>query len=206
MKLLLASRNAGKLAELRELIAPLGARLLSPADLPGFVEAEETGATFGANARQKAVLAARHAGLFTLADDSGLEVAALGGEPGVRSARFAGEHGDTEANNRLLLERLADVPDERRDARFVCALCLARPDGEVAAELEGEARGRILRAPRGAAGFGYDPLFLFTEAGQPGCGRTFAELERAEKSLVSHRGRALRALAAGLSELLVPSA
>ena len=200
-RLLVASRNRGKLAELRGLLAPLGFTVLALDDMPGCPEVEETGATFAENARLKAVSAARFAGTWALGDDSGLCVAALGDEPGVLSARFAGLQGDDEANNRLLLERLAGVPTAERGARFVCALALARPGGEVAVELEAETHGRILEAPRGAGGFGYDPLFLCTEPG-PCEGRAFAELESVEKAAVSHRGRALRALAARLGELL----
>lgn len=205
MKLLVATRNRKKLAELRALLEPLGVQALTLDDVPAFPETLESGATFAANARLKAEDAARHAGLWTLADDSGLEVEALGGEPGVRSARFAGRHGDDQANNRLLLERLVGVPPERRDARFVCALALARPDGTTALELEGRSAGRILAAPRGAGGFGYDPLFLCTEPGFAATGRAFAELTAAEKAEVGHRGRALRALQTHLTELLTPA-
>lgn len=205
MKLLVASLNAGKLAEFRALLAPHGVEVLSPDQVPGLPEVEESGATFAENARLKAVSAARHGRTWALADDSGLEVTALAGEPGVRSARYAGRPGDDVANMRLLLERLEDVPEERRGARFVCALALARPDGSLAAEFEGHSRGRILRAPRGHGGFGYDPLFSCTEADSPAAGRTFAELDPEEKALVSHRGRALAALAARLTELLAPA-
>ncbi len=205
MKLLIATRNAKKLAELRALLEPLGAVPLTLDDVPAFPEALESGATFAENARIKAQAAARHSALWTLADDSGLEVEALGGEPGVRSARFAGRHGDDAANNRLLLERLVGVPSERRGARFVCALALARPDGALAFELEAQTHGRILDAPRGAGGFGYDPLFLCTEPGFAATGRAFGELTGDEKAEVGHRGRALRALQARLPELLSPA-
>src|SRR4029077_10330252 len=123
------------------------------------------------------------------------------GAPGVLSARYAGAHGDDAANNELLIARMRDVPDDRRGARFVCALAIARPDGSIAAEIEGEARGRILRAPRGTHDFGYDPLFLFDEPGFAQTGRGFAELEPREKAEVSHRGRALRRLRRRLREL-----
>ena len=204
MELLLASDNAKKRAEIAALLEPLGIRLLLPADVGGLPEVAEDRPTFAANAALKAASAARASGLWALADDSGLEVDHLAGAPGVRSARFAGQGGGRaadEANNRLLLERLEGVPGERRGARFVCALALARPDGSLALELRGEARGRILGEPRGRGGFGYDPLFEFAEQGHPLCGRAFGELTPGEKALVSHRGRALRALAQRLPAL-----
>ena len=204
VKLLLASNNSKKLAELTLLLdeaaelepelAELHLRLVLPADIGGLPDVIEDQPTFAANASKKARSAARASGLWSLADDSGLEVDALGGAPGVHSARFAGEHGDDAANNRLLIERLRDVPEPRRGARFVCALALARPDGSIALALEAQARGRILQRARGSHDFGYDPLFLFSEPGFAQTGRGFAELEPAEKSEVSHRGRALRAL------------
>ena len=202
MRLLIASDNAKKRGELEALLAPLGHELATPAEVGGLPAVDEDQPTFAGNARLKAVSGARSSGLWTLADDSGLEVEALGGAPGVRSARFAGQHGDDRANNALLLERLRGLPAERRAARFVCALALARPDGSVALALEGEVRGRILDAPRGAGGFGYDPLFLFTEPGFEQSGRVFGELAPAEKALVSHRGRALRRLAELLPSVL----
>jgi XTP/dITP diphosphohydrolase len=192
--ILLASGNAKKIAELRALLAPLGVRVLVPADVGGIRDVEEDGATFAANARKKARAAALAIGRWALADDSGLEVDALGGAPGVLSARFAGGHGDDAANNRLLLERLAGVPREKRGARFVCAIALADPSGHIDFEAVGSARGRILDAPRGERDFGYDPLFLFTEEGTIATGRGFAELSADEKAAVSHRGRALRRL------------
>lgn len=195
MKLLLASDNQKKLRELERMLDGLDLQIVLPKDLGGLAHVVEDLPTFRANAAKKAIAAARAKGLWTLADDSGLEVDALGGAPGVLSARFAGVHGDDEANNALLLERLATVPDERRGARFVCALALARPDGSLAAEIEGSVRGRILTARRGTHDFGYDPLFVFTEPGYAETGRGFAELEPEEKARVSHRGRALRELA-----------
>lgn len=202
MRILIATQNGKKLRELEALLAPLGIALATPADVGGLPEVEEDQPTFAGNAAKKARSAARASGLWALADDSGLEVEALGGAPGVRSARFAGEPSDDGRNNARLLAELAAVPDERRGARFVCALALARPDGSLALAVEGTARGRILRAPRGDGDFGYDPLFLFTEPGFPQTGRGFAELTGPEKSAVSHRGRALRALAASLPALL----
>lgn len=194
MKLLVASRNSKKSAELRALLDPLGFCVLTPDEVVGLPEVEEDGMSFAENAAKKAAACARASGLWTVADDSGLAVDALGGAPGVHSARFAGTHGDDAANNALLLERLADVPHERRGAEFVCAIALAAPDGSIALEVEGRVRGRILQAPRGEGGFGYDPLFQFTEPGHPATGKSFAELSREEKASISHRGHALRSL------------
>lgn len=201
MRLLLASGNAKKLREIALVLEGLGVELVRPADVGGLADVVEDAPTFAGNAAKKAIAGARAKSMWTLADDSGLEVDALGGAPGVHSARFAGAHGDDEANNRLLLARLAGVPAERRGARFVCALALARPDGTLAAEIEGHARGTIVDARRGTHDFGYDPYFVFTEPGFAATGKGFAELEPHEKALVSHRGRALRDLANVLREL-----
>lgn len=187
--LLLATANPGKLRELRELLGDptvLGLRDVGIDDLP------ETADTFLGNATQKAVEAARRTGLPCLADDSGLCVDALGGAPGVYSARYAGAHGDDAANRALLLERMRDVADDLRTARFRCVLVLADPGGALGAELrhaEGACPGVITRAPRGDGGFGYDPLFV--PAGES---RTMAELPSAAKHALSHRGAALRAM------------
>jgi XTP/dITP diphosphohydrolase len=155
--------------------------------------------TFLENARKKACSAARASGRRALADDSGLEVEALGGAPGVRSARFAGPEADDQANNELLLERLRGIPAAGRGARFVCALVLVDPGGRTEFEAVGVAQGRILESPRGERDFGYDPLFLFSEPGFPQSGRSFAELDLPEKEQVSHRGRALTELARHLA-------
>jgi XTP/dITP diphosphohydrolase len=197
--ILLASDNAKKRLELAELLKPLGWRVLGPIDVGGLPAVEEDETTFLGNARKKAISAAAASGLCSLADDSGLMVDCLGGEPGVRSARFAGVHGDDRANNALLLERLSGRPPHERGARFVCALVLARADGSIAAEVEAQVRGFILESPRGSGGFGYDPLFLFREENHPLSGRVFAELTTAEKAAVSHRGRALAELVTRLS-------
>jgi len=202
VRLLIATQNRKKLAELEGLLVPLGIELVTPAAVGGLPAVDEDQQTFALNAAKKARSAARASGLWALADDSGLEVDVLGGEPGVRSARWAGEPADDGRNNARLLTALADVPEARRGARFVCALALARPDGTLAHAVEGQARGRILGAPRGDGDFGYDPLFLFTEPGFAQTGRGFAELTGAEKSAVSHRGRALRSLARRLPALL----
>lgn len=206
MKLCLASNNQKKLRELTAIFEStahdLDVRVVLPADIGGLPDVDEDQPTFAGNAAKKAVSAARASGMWSLADDSGLEVDALGGAPGVHSARFAGEHGDDAANNARLLEKLRGVPEAQRGARFTCALALARPDGSIATEIEGTARGRILLAPRGTHDFGYDPLFLFTEPGFAQTGRGFAELAPDEKAAVSHRGRALRELALRLPDIL----
>ncbi len=201
-QLLLASGNPKKLKELDALLGPLGIQLLKPADVGGIPDVVEDRPDFAGNAAKKASSAAVATGKWSLADDSGLEVDHLGGAPGVFSARYAGEHGDDAANNAKLLREMAGVPRGSRGARFVCALALARPDGTIAAALQGTCRGVILEAERGTRDFGYDPLFEFAEDGHAACGRAFAELEPAEKADVSHRGRALSELADRLRDLL----
>ena len=191
MKLVFATRNRGKLAELRDLLGERS-ELLSAEDLP-VPEVEEDGSTFEENARKKATACARATGLPSLADDSGLCVDALGGEPGVRSARYA--QPDDRARCDKLLHALQGVPEKRRGAAFRCALCLALPDGRTFVS-HGECRGLIAPAPRGERGFGYDPIFQL----EPG-GRTLAELSRDEKARVSHRGKAFRAMAPRLEAL-----
>lgn len=195
VRILIATQNEKKRRELELLLTPLEIELVTPASIGGLPHVDEDQPTFALNAAKKALSAARASGIWALADDSGLEVDALGGAPGVRSARYAGEPAADARNNAKLLEDLAGLPRDRRAARFVCALALARPDGTLALEVEGEARGRILPAPRGSGDFGYDPLFLFTEPGFQQSGRGFAELSAAEKAAVSHRGRALKRLA-----------
>ena len=194
--LLLATANRGKLRELRELLSDL--TVLGLHDV-GIDDLPETADTFLGNATQKAVEAARRTGLPCLADDSGLCVDALDGAPGVYSARFSGSHGDDEANRALLLERLRDVPDALRTARFRCVLALADEAGALGSRVlhaEGECPGVIVRAPRGEGGFGYDPLFV-----PEGRAFTMAELSPAEKDALSHRGAALRALLPDLARL-----
>jgi XTP/dITP diphosphohydrolase len=188
VKVLLATRNADKLAELRRLLADGPVEVIGLADVPEFPEAPETGATFAENALAKARDAAAATGLPSVADDSGLTVEALNGMPGVLSARWCGRHGDDRANLELLLGQLADVPDERRRAAFVCAAALVVPGGKETV-VHGEWPGRIARAPRGTNGFGYDPIFI-----PDGEERTSAELSPEEKDAASHRGRAMRAL------------
>jgi XTP/dITP diphosphohydrolase len=198
--LLVATTNPHKLEEFAEILAAEGIAVagLDAAGAADGPEPEETGDTFAENARIKAVEYAGRLGRAVVADDSGLSVAALGGEPGVRSARWSGVEGPRAvrdaANNRLLAERIAGVPPHERHARFVCAVCLAGPDGRVLFEAEGEFPGVIVEVPRGTNGFGYDPHLLL-----PDLGRTSAELSPAEKHARSHRGRAVRALATWLA-------
>ena len=206
MRLLLASGNPKKLAELDRLLGPLGVELARPADVGGLPEVVEDRPDFAGNAAKKARSAALASGCWALADDSGLEVDHLGGAPGVHSARYAGAHGDDAANNERLLAELAGVPRAQRGARFVCALALARPDGSLAAELRGTCRGTILEAARGTRDFGYDPLFEFSEPGFAATGKAFAEVEGDVKAEVSHRGRALRELAERLTDILAEMA
>ena len=198
-RVLLATRNAKKLAELQRILGEQ-VQVLGLGDVTEFEEEPETGATFRENALAKAEQAARETGELSLADDSGFCVDALNGMPGVLSARWAGRHGDDEANNALLLAQLNDVPDDRRGAAFVCALALVRPDG-VQRMQAADWRGRVLRSPRGGNGFGYDPLFVPDDGG----GRSSAELAPAEKDALSHRGRALQLLLPDLAELLGPA-
>lgn len=188
MNIVFATGNRGKQLELEALLRPLGFSVVSPTAAGVEPTVEEDAPTFAGNAEKKARHVSRSSGLPALADDSGLEVDALSGRPGVHSARYAGPERSDAANNAKLLAELAAVPDERRTARFRCALALALPDGQLLT-VEGTCEGRILREPRGAGGFGYDPLFLVGDTG-----RTLAEMELDEKNRVSHRGRALRAL------------
>jgi XTP/dITP diphosphohydrolase len=189
-KLVLATGNRGKLAEIMEILAPLGIEVVPQSEF-AVPEIEETGLSFVENAILKARNAARHCGLPALADDSGLEVDALQGAPGIYSARYAGDDGNDQANNQLLLERLAGVPDENRTARFQCVLAFLRhPDDPVPLICHAEWEGRIVHQPRGENGFGYDPLFAVG-----GMQRTSAELSAEEKNLISHRGQALAMLA-----------
>lgn len=185
-KVVFASRNRGKAKELAALVADAGIELLSLADLPGAPEVVEDGATFEENAARKARAIAAWSGLPAVADDSGLEVDAIGGAPGVRSARFAGDGATDAENNAKLLRMMANVPPERRTARFVSVIAVATPDGKVST-VRGTCEGIIGREPRGAGGFGYDPLFIVPE-----CGLTFAEMDLATKNRISHRGRAFR--------------
>jgi XTP/dITP diphosphohydrolase len=195
-----ASRNRKKLAELRRVLdgAGVAMTLVSLDDVAAFDEAPETGATFEDNALAKARDAFRASGLPSVADDSGLEVDALNGMPGVLSARWSGWHGADLANTRLLLAQMTDVPDERRGAAFVSACALVYGAGDAREEIvvRGVWPGSIVREPRGDGGFGYDPVFL-----PSGSSRTAAELTPEEKDAASHRGRALALLLPALREL-----
>lgn len=195
MKLVIASNNAHKVAEIKAILAPYFDEILSLRDAGITIDVVEDGDTFEANARKKAeeVLAVAAADAV-LSDDSGLMVDALGGAPGVYSARYAGEGHDDAANNAKLLEAMQNVPDEARTCRFVSAIALARLGRETLVRL-GKVEGMLLRAPRGTSGFGYDPLFYYVPAG-----KTFAELDASEKNLVSHRKRGLEAVRAALEE------
>ncbi len=226
---LFGTTNPGKLRELRRLVAGLPVRVLGPEDVPGpLPEVVEDGATFAANAEKKAMAWARWSGHLTLADDSGLCVDALGGAPGVHSARWAdlepeaepaspvcslaeageaelgavaGRAARDERNNDKLLRALLGVPDERRGAEYQAVLCLARPDGSVVASVTGRCRGRIGHVRRGTGGFGYDPLFVVAQAAGA-AERTMAELGAEEKDAVSHRGEAFRKLVPVLAGLV----
>jgi XTP/dITP diphosphohydrolase len=193
-RVLLATRNAGKIEELRRILAPYEIELVGLD--PDFVPGPETEPDFRGNALAKAREAAAHSGLPSVADDSGLSVDALNGMPGVLSARWAGRHGDDVANLELLLGQIADVPSDRRTARFVCAAAAVLPDGRELV-VEGTVEGHIIDAPRGTNGFGYDPIFV-----PDGETRTTAEMPSDEKDAISHRGKAFRALAPQLAAAL----
>lgn len=186
-ELLVATKNAGKVRELTELLGGLPLRLRNLSDFPGAPEVEETGATFEENARLKAVGYGGHARLLTLADDSGLEVAALDGAPGVLSARYAGDSATDADRVELLLRELSRAGSRDRRARFVCAVALHDPLTGATEIFNGDCRGRITPAPRGTNGFGYDPVFV-----PDGYDQTFAELPAAVKQQISHRALALR--------------
>lgn len=206
MKLVLATRNAKKVPEMRAILADAGvtAEVLALDSFPEAPEVPETEATFVGNARLKARAIAAHTGLPAVADDSGLSVDELRGMPGVLSARWAGRFGEGDqdrANLDLVLDQLADTPDERRGAEFVCAAVLVMPDG-TERETEGVLRGSLVRERRGENGFGYDPVFVPQESDAAGDGRSSAELSPAEKDALSHRGRAIRLMLPVLQELL----
>jgi XTP/dITP diphosphohydrolase len=204
-RVLVATRSGHKLRELRELLHPDRAQLVSLDELGITGEVEEHGATFAANARQKARAYARLSGLPTLADDSGIEVDALDGWPGVRTRRYAGDNATDEENNAKLLEALHGLPHDRRRARYVCVLALALPDpagprgGIPVIETRGTCRGRIATEPRGAGGFGYDPIF--EPLSEPPGGRTLGLWSAAEKHEISHRSRSARRMAPLLHDL-----
>jgi len=188
-RLVAATGNPGKLTEMRRRLADLGAEVVSPKEIGIDLEVEEDGDTFEANASLKALAAASAAGTAAIADDSGLEVDALDGRPGVRSARYGGPGLDDAARNARLLAEMSEVPDGRRTARFRCAIAVADPDG-IVETFTGSLEGRIARTPEGEHGFGYDPVFV-----PDGEDRTLAVLGPEVKSRISHRARALDALA-----------
>ncbi|MCX6843846.1 MAG: RdgB/HAM1 family non-canonical purine NTP pyrophosphatase [candidate division WOR-3 bacterium] len=192
MKLLLATRNRHKLTEMQQMLEGTGWQVVLFSDLEDTPDVEEDGATFEENARKKARGAARHAGLWTLAEDAGLEVDALGGEPGVLSARYCGEGASDADRMRKVLDRIVAVPDERRTARFRCVICLVDPAGNETC-FEGRCEGRISHHARGSSGFGYDPIFM-----PEGQALTFGELGQSVKSRISHRARAMRQVIAFL--------
>jgi len=189
-QVVLASRNVKKAVEMQRILAEAGLdiEVRSVADFDGVPEVAETGATFEANALLKARAVCAATGLAAVADDSGICVDELSGMPGILSARWAGRHGDDDANLQLLLDQLADTPDERRGAQFRCVIALVNPDGTEHV-VDGEMRGRLIRDRLGSNGFGYDPIFV-----PDGFTQTSAELSAAEKDAISHRGKALRAL------------
>jgi XTP/dITP diphosphohydrolase len=197
LPLVLGTRNRKKGAELAELLAPWGIAAVTLDDLPDAMDIAESGETFAANAALKATQQAKHLSRWVLADDSGLEVDALGGAPGVYSARFAGPDATDEANNRYLLEMLGDTPLEKCTAQYVCHVTLADPAGAIRAESHEVCHGRIRFEPAGTNGFGYDPLFEIVEYH-----RTFGELGPHVKRAISHRARALRAILPKLVALL----
>ena len=191
-EIVIASKNKGKIREIRQIYADLPVAILEQADLPDVVE---DGDSFSANARKKAVEIARHTGKWALADDSGLEVDALGGAPGIHSARWSG--GGDEANNDKLLAELREVPPPARTASYRAVVVIASPDGRVVAEADGSCEGLIGFVRKGTGGFGYDPLFVVPQFGQ-----TMAELPSETKHSISHRGEALRRLKEPLTRVL----
>ncbi|MDX1933308.1 MAG: RdgB/HAM1 family non-canonical purine NTP pyrophosphatase [Capsulimonadales bacterium] len=197
-RLVLATRNAHKVEEMRDLLREIPVELVGVDGFPAFPEPEETGTTFAENARIKASVTAQATGQWALADDSGIAIDALNGDPGVYSARWAGPGSGAREWIEKSLTLLLDVPPSRRTARYVCALAVAAPDGTIVAEAEGTMEGSIATEARGTGGFGYDPIFLVGD----GTDRTAAELSPAEKHALSHRGNAVRALMPELRRLL----
>jgi XTP/dITP diphosphohydrolase len=191
-----ATGNRGKLAEMRRVLSPAGINVFSPSEAGVVWQADETGKTFEENAMIKALAVCRAADMPCFADDSGLEVDALGGAPGIYSARWAGRDATDADRIAKLLDAMKDVPDGRRTARFVCAICCVFPGGRTIYS-RGECEGVIARAPRGDGGFGYDPVFI-----ENSTGKTFALLSSDEKDSISHRGRALRDFVQKLAEYI----
>ncbi len=195
-EIVLATGNSGKVREIEQSLSDLPIVLRNLAQFPAVRVAEEDGTSFEENALKKARVIVEQLGKTALADDSGLEVLALNGRPGIHSARFAGEHATDEENNAHLLKMLEAVPPQQRQARFVCVMALVTPEGRELL-VHGHCDGEVLLAPQGHGGFGYDPLFLC-----PAAGKTFAELVPSEKARFSHRGQALCALVKQLPDFL----
>ena len=199
IKLLVATTNPGKFAEVKDFLRQLPLEVLSLSDLATWPKIIEDGATFEENALKKARALAEYSGYLTLADDSGLEVDALNGAPGIYSARYCGEEGNDKKNNEKLMHELREIPEEKRTGRFVCALalCAPKPHGMKEWTVRDSCEGRISFELKGENGFGYDPLFFY-----PPLGKTFGEIDRAIKATVSHRGKALKKLAEMLRSLV----
>lgn len=196
-EIVLASRNAKKAIEIARLLQPIGLNVLSVDQFPDAPDVEETGSSFAENAALKAGETAKAIGKWTIADDSGLQVDALNGEPGIYSARYAGVNVTDADNNAKLLDALSGVPAQKRAAGFVCHLAIADPAGNIRVSVEGQCRGQILADDRGSQGFGYDPLFLIPEFH-----RTFGQLSLLVKSQISHRARAFHQLMPKLQQLV----
>lgn len=209
MRIVLATHNAGKVPELRAILRESIGEAFDDVELTtagelGLPDPVETGVTFSENALLKARFVAEKSGSPAIADDSGLIVDVMGQAPGILSARWAGKHGDSAANNALLLAQISDIPDEKRTARFMCAAALVIPGENGAREVveTGECPGRVLREEKGEKGFGYDPLFLPDEQADPEHPLTFAQMSEQQKDAISHRGKAMRKLAADVTSLL----
>ncbi len=191
MDVLVGTTNAGKHHEVASILSNLSLQFVSLVSFASWPQVVEDGSSFEENALKKARTLADFSGYVTLADDSGLEVSALGGAPGIRSARYCGEEGNDEKNNELLLRELNGISEEKRDARFVCVIAVCEPQASGGKEylFRGECEGRIALSPKGDEGFGYDPLFFY-----PPLGLTFAQLDANTKNQLSHRGKALKKL------------
>jgi XTP/dITP diphosphohydrolase len=200
IELLIASTNPGKFAEFESSLKHLSVKTIPLQNLENFPIVVEDGATYEENALKKATTLAEYSGYLTLADDSGLEVDALHGAPGIYSARYSGEEGDDQKNNEKLLAAMKEVPEARRTARFVCVLALCAPQSQGPKKklvVRESCEGRIAFGPKGQQGFGYDPLFFYAPFG-----KTFGEIDRETKATVSHRGKAIRKLAQGLPSIV----
>jgi len=196
-KLFLGTNNRKKIVELINLLEPRGFEIMVPSDFLDVHDVEENGSTFSENARIKAASQARHRGMWAIGEDSGLCVPALGGRPGIYSARFSGPQANDLSNNTLLLQEMQSLPASKRNAYYVSTIALSDPEGNMHIETQGECWGRILAEPKGEGGFGYDPLFEIAEYHQ-----TFAEMGLGVKRAISHRARALRAFLNRLDEMI----